>query len=148
MTGGESQNPEGTTPISEDVADSTGDAGQRRTQSSSRNTGPNGSVHSITATIDHMSLATAMSRMNESSAGNLDKGVQAKWDFKVEPWTDFQHEVEIWAASHDIAHLLECDPYPCEPRKHGTAMRTVLLNLPSYDTAYFRGHSVNTAKRV
>ena len=33
-------------------------------------------VQSITATIDRMSLATAMSRMNENSAGNLDKGVQ------------------------------------------------------------------------
>ena len=76
-----------------------------------------------------MSLATAMSHMNENCAGNLDKGVQPKWDFKVEPWTDFQHKVEIWAASHDIAHLLE--PYPSEQRKHDTAMRTVLLNLIS-----------------
>ena len=142
MAGRESQNPDGNTPIPEDVADSTGDAGQRRTRSQSRNPGPSGSVQSITATIDHMSLATAMSRMNENSAGNLDKGVQPKWDFKVEPWTDFQHKVEIWAASHDIAHLLERDPYPSEQRKHDTAMRTVLLNLPSHDRAYVRGQTM------
>ena len=142
MTGGESQNPDGTTPIPEDVADSTRDAGQRRTRSQSRNAGPSDSVQSITAMIDHMSLTTAMSRMNENSAGNLDKGVQPKWDFKVESWTGFRQKVEIWAASHDIAHLLERDPYPCERRK--TAMRTVLrmLNLPSHDRAYVRGHSM------
>ena len=72
MTGGGSQNPDGTTPIPEDVADSTGDAGQCRMRSQSRNTGPSGSIQSITATMDHLSLAAAMSRMNESSAGNLD----------------------------------------------------------------------------
>ena len=33
MTGGDSQNPGGTTPIPEDVADSTGHAGQRKTRS-------------------------------------------------------------------------------------------------------------------
>ena len=138
----ESQNPEYTTPIPEDVADSTGDAGQHRTRSQSRNAGPSGNVQSITATTEHMSLATAMSRMNENSAGNLDKGVQPKRDFKVEPWTDFQHKVEIWAASHDIAHLIERGPYPSEQRKHDTAMRTVLLNLPSHDRAYVRSHSM------
>ena len=142
MTGGESQKPDGTTPIPEDVARSTGDAGQRRTRSQSRNAGPSGSVQSITATIYHMSLATAMSHMNENSAGNLDNGVQPKWDFQVETWTDFQRKVEIWAASHDIAHLLERDPYPSEERKHDTAMRTVLLNLPSHDRAYVRGQTV------
>ena len=52
--------------------------------------------------------------MNENSAGNLDKVVQPKWDFKLHPRTDFQHKVEIQAASHDIAHLLEHDPYPSE----------------------------------
>ena len=83
-----------------------------------------------------------MSRMSENSAGNLDKGVQPKWDFQVEPWTDFQHKVEIWAASQDIAHLLERDPYPSEQRKHDTAMCTVLLNLPSHDRAYVRDHSM------
>ena len=93
-------------------------------------------VQSNSATIDHMSLATATSRPNENSAGNLDKEVQPKWDVKVEPWTAFQHKVEIWAASHDIAHLLECDPYPSEQKKHDTAMRNVLLNLPSHDRAY------------
>ena len=89
-----------------------------------------------------MSLATAMSRMNENSAGNLDKGVQPKWNFEVEPWTDFQHKVETWAASHDIAHLLKRDPYPHEKKKHDKAMRTVLLNLPSHDRAYVRGHDM------
>ena len=89
-----------------------------------------------------MPLATAISQMDENSTGNLDKGVQPKWDFKVEPWTEFQHKAEIWAASHDIAHLLERDPYPSELRKQDTAMRTILLNLPSHDKAYVRGHSV------
>ena len=89
-----------------------------------------------------MSLATAMSRMNENSAGNLDNVVQPKCDFKVEPWTDFQHKVEVWAASHDIAHLLERDPYPSEQRKHDTAMRTVLQNLPSHDMEYVRGQTM------
>ena len=45
-----------------------------------------------------------MSRMNDSSAGNLDKGVQPKWDFIVEPCTDFHYKVEVWASSHDIPH--------------------------------------------
>ena len=95
MTGGDSQNPEGTTTILEDVADSTGSIAQRKTRSQSRGAGLGGSVQSFTATIDHMSLVTAMSRMNENSAGNLDKEFQPKWDFKVEPWTDFRHKVEI-----------------------------------------------------
>ena len=142
MTGGDSENPEGTTPIPEDVADSTGDAGQRKTRSQTRGAGPSGSVQSITATTDYMSLATAMLRMNANSAGNVDKGVQPKWDFKIETWTDFQHKVEIWAASHDIAHFLERDPYTSEQRKHDTAMRTVLLNLPSHDKAHVRGDSM------
>ena len=68
--------------------------------------------------------------------------IQHKWDFKLEPWTDFQHKVEILAASHDMAHLLERDPYPSEHRKHDTAIRTVLLNLPSHDRAYVRGQSM------
>ena len=89
-----------------------------------------------------MSLATAMSSMNETSAGNLDMGFQPKWDFKVEPWPDFQHKVEIWAASHGIAHLLERNPYPSEQRKHDTAMRIVLLNLSSHDRAYVRGQTM------
>ena len=89
-----------------------------------------------------MSVATAISRMNESSACNLDKGRQPKWDFTVEPWSDFQHKVEIWAASYDIAHLPEHDPFPYEQKKHHAAMRTVLLNLPSPYRAYVRGHSM------
>ena len=55
MAGGESQSPDGTTPIPEDLADSNGDAGQRRTRSQSRNPGPSGSVQAVTATIGHMS---------------------------------------------------------------------------------------------
>ena len=54
----------------------------------------------------------------------------------------FQHKVEVKAASHDISHLLEHDPYPYELKKQATAMRTVLLNLPSHDTAYGRGVAV------
>ena len=89
MTGGDTQNPGGSTPIPDEVANSTGDAGQRKTRSQSRSASPSSSVQSIAATIYCMSLATAMSRMKENSAGNLDKGVQAKWDFQVELWTDF-----------------------------------------------------------
>ena len=138
MTRGHSQNPGETTPSPEDVADSSGDAGQRKTRSQSRGASPSGSVQSITTTIDNVSLVTAMSRMNDSSAGNLDKGVQPRWDFKGAPWTDFQHKVEIWATSHDIAHLLERDPYPSEQKKHDTAIRTVLLNFKVHDRAYVR----------
>ena len=75
MAGGESWNPKGSTPIPEDVADSTEDAGQRWTRSQSRNVGPSGGVQSIIATINRMSLAAAMTRMHENSAGNLDQGV-------------------------------------------------------------------------
>ena len=80
--------------------------------------------------------------MNVNSAGNLDKGVQPKWDFKVQLWIDFQHNVEIWAASHDIEHLLKRDPYASEQKKHGTAMCIVLLNLLSHDRTYVRGHDM------
>ena len=92
-------------------ADATGDAGQRKTRLQSHGEGPSTSAAAqlITATSDHMSLATAMLRMNENSASNLGKGGQPQWDFKVEPCTDFQHKVEIWAASYDIEHLLERD---------------------------------------
>ena len=110
MTGGDSQNPGGSTPILDEVADFTGEAGQRETRSQSRGAAPSSVVQSIAATIDHITLAIAMSRMNENSAGNINKGVQPKWDFKVEPWTDFQHKVEIWAVSHDIARWLVHDP--------------------------------------
>ena len=142
MTGGDSENPGGSTPVHDEVADSTSDAVQRNTRSQSRSAGSSSGVQSITATINHTSLATAMSRMKDNSAGNHDKGVQPKWDFKVEACTDFQHKVEIWAAPHDLAHLLERDLYPSEQKKHVTAMRTVLLNLPPHDRAYVRGHDM------
>ena len=68
--------------------------------------------------------------------------LQPKWDFEVQRWTDFQHTVEIWAGSNDIAHLLKRDPYPHEKRKHEPAMRTVMLKLPPHDRAYVRGHDM------
>ena len=74
MTGGDSQNPRGSTLVHDEVDDSTGDARQRTTRSQQRGAGPSSSVQSITATIYHMSLATAMSQMNENGAGHLDKG--------------------------------------------------------------------------
>ena len=37
-------------------------------------------TQSVTATIDYHSLATAMSRINDNSANNLEKGTQPKWD--------------------------------------------------------------------
>ena len=89
VTGGDAQNPGGSTPVHVEVANSTGDAGQRKTRCQPRGAGLISSVPSITSTIDYMSLAIAMSRMNENSAGNRDKGVQPKWDFKVEPSTEF-----------------------------------------------------------
>ena len=42
----------------------------------------------VTATIDYHSLATAMSRLNDDSASNLEKGTQPKWDFKTETFVD------------------------------------------------------------
>ena len=36
---------------------------------------------SVTATIDYYALTTAMSRLNDDSASNLEKGTQLKWDF-------------------------------------------------------------------
>ena len=74
----------------------------------------------VTATIDYHSLATAMSRLNDDRASNLEKGTQPKWDFKTETFVDWQHKVEIWADSHDIRHLLEHPPVAarCQLRKH------------------------------
>ena len=71
MTGGDSQNPGGSTPILDEVADSTGDTGQRKMRSQPRGASSSGAAQSIPATIDHMSLATATSQMNVNSAGNL-----------------------------------------------------------------------------
>ena len=98
-------------------------------------------AQSVTATIDYHSLATAMSRLNDDSASNLEKGTQPKWDFKTETFVDWQHKVEIWADSHDIRHLLEHPPVaaPGQLRKHEIAKRIILLTLPNHDRAYVRG---------
>ena len=40
-------------------------------------------AQSATASIHYHSLATAMSRLNDDSASNIEKGLQPKWDFKV-----------------------------------------------------------------
>ena len=37
-------------------------------------------AQSVTASIDYHSLATAMSRLNDGSASNTEKGTQPKWD--------------------------------------------------------------------
>ena len=90
-------------------------------------------TQSVTATIDYHSLATAMSRLNGDSASNLQKGTQPEWDFKTETFVNWQHEVEIWADSHDIRHLLEHPPVAAlgQLRKHEIAKRTILLTLPN-----------------
>ena len=67
-------------------------------------------AQSVTATIDYHSLATAMSRLNDDSASNLEKGTQPEWEFETETFVDWQHKVETWADSHDIRHLLEHPP--------------------------------------
>ena len=95
----------------------------------------------MTATIDYHSLATAMSRLNDDSASNLEKGTQPKWDFKTETFVDWQHKVEVWAELHDIRHLLE---HPlvtalAQLRKREITKRNLLLTLPNHDRAYVRG---------
>ena len=50
----------------------------------------------MTATIDDHSLAIAMSRVNDDSGSNLEKGTQPKWDFKSETRVDWKHKIEIW----------------------------------------------------
>ena len=52
-------------------------------------------AQSVTTTIDYHSLATAMSRLNDDSASNLEKSTQPKWDFKTETFVDWQHKVKI-----------------------------------------------------
>ena len=98
-------------------------------------------AQSVTATIDYHSLATTMSRLNDDSASNLEKGTLPKWDFKTVIFVDLQHKVEIWADSHDIRHLLEHPPVatPGQLRKHEIAKRIILLTLPNHDRAYVRG---------
>ena len=98
-------------------------------------------AQSITPTIDYHSLATAMPRLNDDSATNLEKGTQPKWNFKTEMFVDKKHKVEIWADSHDIRHLLEHPPVaaPAQLHKHEMAKRIILLTLPNHDRAYVRG---------
>ena len=48
------------------------------------------SHNTVTATIDYQYLATAMSRLTDDSASNLEKGTQPKWDFKTETFPDWQ----------------------------------------------------------
>ena len=67
-------------------------------------------VQFVTASIEYHSLATTMSRLNDDSDSNLEKGTQPKWDFKHETYVDWQHKEEIWAESHDIRHLLGHPP--------------------------------------
>ena len=45
-------------------------------------------AQSATASIDYHSLATAMSRLNDDSASNIEKGTQPKWDFKGETFVE------------------------------------------------------------
>ena len=98
-------------------------------------------AQSVIVTIDYHSLASAMSRLNDDSSSNIEKGTQPNWDFKTETFVDWQHKVEIWAESHDIRHLLE-HPQVADPiqlRKHEVAKRVILLTLPNQDRAYVRG---------
>ena len=98
-------------------------------------------AQSVNASFDYHSLATAMSRLNDDSASNIEKGTQPKWDFKVEMFFDWQNKVEIWAESHDIKQLLEHPPVadPVQLRKHEVAKRVILLTLPNQDRAYVKG---------
>ena len=92
---------------------------------------------SVTASIDYHSLATTISRLNDDSASNSEKGTQPKWDFKVETLT-YKGKVEIWAESHDIKHLLEHPPV-ADPVQHQVAKRVILLTLPNQDRACVKG---------
>ena len=98
-------------------------------------------AQSATSSIDYHSLATAMSRLNDDSARNIEKGTQPKWDFKVETFVDWQNKVEIWAESHDMKHSLQHPPVadPVQLRKHEVAKRVILLTLPNQDRAYVKG---------
>ena len=82
-----------------------------------------------------------MSRLNDDSASNLEKGTQPKWDLKTETIVDWQHKVEIWADSQHIRHLLEHPPVaaPGQLHKHEIAKRIILLTTPNHDRAYVRG---------
>jgi len=65
--------------------------------------------------------------MNATSASNLEKGIQPKWNFKSETFIDFQHKVKVWADSHDRRHLLERELHDSDLPKHDAAMRIILL---------------------
>ena len=95
----------------------------------------------MTATMNYHSLATPMSRINDDSASNLEKGTQPKRDFKTETFVNWQHKVEMWADSHDNRHLLEHPPVaaPVQQCKHEIAKRIILLALPNQDKAYVCG---------
>ena len=56
-------------------------------------------AQSATASIDYHSLATAMSRLNDDSASNIEKGTQPNWDFKVETFVDWQNKLR-YGLSH------------------------------------------------
>ena len=98
-------------------------------------------AQSVTATFDYHSLAAAMSHPNDSSASNLEKGTQPKWDCKTETFVNWQNKVEIWADSHDTRDLLEHPPVAAlgQLRKHEIAKRIMLPTLPNHDRAYVRG---------
>ena len=119
---------------------STVDAMAQAAAAAAANPSPSASqgAQSVTATINYHSLATAMSRLNDDSANNLEKGTQPKWDLNTETFVDWQHQVEMWADSHDIRHLLEHPPVaaPGQMRKHEIAKRIILLTLPNHDRAY------------
>ena len=74
-----------------------------------------------------------MSRLNDDSAGNIEKGLQPKWDFKVETFVDWQNKVDIWAELHDIQHLLLHPPVEdsVQQRKHEVPKHVILLTLPN-----------------
>ena len=82
-----------------------------------------------------------MSRLNDGSASNIEKGLQPKCDFKTETFVDWHYKVEIWAESHGTRHMLEHPPVaaPIQLRKHEVAKRIILLTLPNHDRAYVRG---------
>ena len=82
-----------------------------------------------------------MSRLNDDSVRNIEKGTQPKWDFKVKMLVEGQNKVEIWAEPHDIKHLLQ-HPLVADPvqlRKHEVAKRVILLTMPNQDRAYVKG---------
>ena len=119
-------NPDGTQNVAESRG---GAAGGNPSRATTRNqtaaagamahaaTGTGGPTASVPCVIDVNSLVTAMSRLNASAATSLEKGIQPKWDNRTERFYDFKRKVDIWAASHDIKHLLERPPDPSDAVK-------------------------------